>query len=70
MGAETDHDDYDYGNPVECWQCGGEGFVSSCFQEFACMHTDEGCDDCTRRCDICQGEGGWSNDIPGASHVA
>lgn len=43
-------DDYD---EVGCWNCGGEGFVSNCFQEFACMYPDEGCDDCTRRCEVC-----------------
>lgn len=48
---EHEYDD-DYDNS-DCWNCGGEGFVSNCFQEFACMYPDEGCDDCTRRCDVC-----------------
>lgn len=43
-------DDEDDG---DCWQCGGEGFVSNCFEEFACLDPDGGCDLCTRRCDIC-----------------
>lgn len=56
---EVDHDpywDYDeYEN--ECWNCGGEGFVASCFSEYACMYPDEGCDLCTRRCDVCKPAG-------------
>ena len=43
------HDDYD----EECANCGGEGYVSHCFEEWACMHPDEGCDMCMRRCDWC-----------------
>lgn len=43
-----DYDDND------CWNCSGEGFVSNCFEEWACMHPDEGCDLCTRLCDVCQ----------------
>lgn len=37
----------------ECWNCGGEGYVSSCFEECACMDPESGCDLCTRRCDVC-----------------
>lgn len=44
-----DYDDYDR----DCYQCGGEGFYASCFEEWACMYPDEGCDLCTRRCDVC-----------------
>lgn len=44
-------DDFDLG---DCWNCSGEGFVSSCFEEWACMYPDEGCDLCTRLCEICQ----------------
>lgn len=44
-------EDYDEN---DCWNCGGEGFVSNCFQEFACMYPDEGCDDCTKPCDVCR----------------
>lgn len=43
-------DDYD---ETDCANCGGEGVVAHCFQEFACMHPDEGCDLCMRRCDWC-----------------
>ena len=54
MASREDEHEYDddYDNS-DCWNCGGEGFVSNCFQEFACMYPDEGCDDCTRRCDVC-----------------
>lgn len=51
------------GEAVECWNCAGEGFVSSCFEEFACVDPESGCDDCTRYCDICGGRGGWRNTI-------
>jgi len=50
------------GEIIECWNCAGEGFVSSCFEEFACVDPESGCDDCTRRCDICGGKGGWRNE--------
>ena len=43
----------DYDESGDCWNCGGEGFVSNCFTEYACIYPDEGCDECTRRCDIC-----------------
>lgn len=53
MGIEEQHeDDFDY-EDNECWNCGGEGFVSSCFEEWACMYPDEGCDLCTHCCDVC-----------------
>lgn len=37
-----------------CWQCGGEGFVADCFEEWACVDPDYGCDLCLRRCDVCR----------------
>lgn len=40
-----------------CWQCAGEGYIAMCFEEFACLHPEDGCDDCTRACDICHGKG-------------
>ena len=46
-------DDVDYDDNGDCWNCGGDGFVSSCFEEYACIYPDEGCDQCTRRCDVC-----------------
>jgi hypothetical protein len=44
------HDDYE----DECPNCGGEGIVYCCFEEFACIDPDGGCADCARRCDWCQ----------------
>ena len=43
----------------ECYNCGGEGVVCSCYEEWACIDPEEGCDLCARRCDVCQGKGGW-----------
>lgn len=37
----------------ECWNCGGEGFVSNCWTEYACVDPEFGCDECTRPCDVC-----------------
>lgn len=45
--AMMDYDDDD------CFQCGGEGFYTSCFDEGACIDPESGCDLCTHRCDIC-----------------
>lgn len=44
---------------VECWQCGGEGEMAHCFEEFACIDPEYGCEDCIEPCDICNGAGGW-----------
>lgn len=41
----------------ECWQCGGEGIVYDCFEEFACLDPEGGCELCGHRCDICGGDG-------------
>ena len=48
--------DYEW---VECWQCGGEGYIANCWEEYACIDPEGGCDECLERCDICGGEGGW-----------
>lgn len=48
-----DDDFYDEDDTSDCANCGGEGFVSHCFEEWACMYPDEGCDQCMRRCDWC-----------------
>ncbi|PCI03421.1 MAG: hypothetical protein COB78_10715 [Hyphomicrobiales bacterium] len=51
---EPDYSDfYDDDYEDDCWQCGGEGFVSDCHQEFACVDPESGCDLCTRKCDVC-----------------
>jgi len=47
---EYEHDDFEQ----ECWNCHGEGVVSSCFEEWACVDPDEGCHLCIRRCDVCR----------------
>lgn len=43
-------DDFDFG----CPNCGGEGYVYSCFEEFACIDPEGGCDLCMSRCDWCR----------------
>lgn len=45
--------DFDYGEDDDCPNCGGEGFVASCFEEWACIDPEGGCDLCIRRCDWC-----------------
>lgn len=47
----ADYDDYE--DNGDCWNCGGDGWVSHCFEAFACLHPDEGCDLCLKRCDVC-----------------
>ncbi len=37
-----------------CWQCGGDGVVYDCFEEYACIDPEGGCDMCERRCDVCK----------------
>jgi len=49
----TEYDEYDEIDGSDCWNCGGEGYVSNCFEEFACVDPESGCDLCTRRCEIC-----------------
>jgi hypothetical protein len=41
---------------AECWDCGGEGVVYDCFEEWACVDPESGCDECMRRCDVCHGK--------------
>lgn len=36
-----------------CYECGGEGFVSDCVEEWACVDPEYGCDYCTQRCPLC-----------------
>ena len=50
--GETNYEDYEADDPWDCYQCGGEGFVWSCFDGF-CVDAEEGCDDCTRPCPEC-----------------
>lgn len=48
-----DADDYDDWHDDCCYECGGEGFVSDCVEEWACVDPEYGCDYCTRRCPLC-----------------
>ena len=50
-----------FGDWVDCWRCGGEGETFDCFDGF-CADADIGCDMCTKKCDICDGKGGWEPD--------
>lgn len=43
----------DFIDEEECWNCGGEGYVYNCFEEYACVDPEGGCDECMRRCDVC-----------------
>jgi hypothetical protein len=54
------HPDYDdHSGWIDCWQCGGEGEIADCWEEYACIDPESGCDLCMKRCDICGGMGGW-----------
>lgn len=55
LRAYGDYDDYD--DDPDCWECGGDGYVSSCHTEYACVDPEGGCDECTRTCNICHGRG-------------
>lgn len=53
---QTYLDDFEYDDHydgAECWNCGGEGYVYSCVEEYACIDPEGGCDYCARRCDVC-----------------
>jgi len=51
------------GDWIDCWQCGGEGELADCWEEYACVDPESGCDLCLRRCDVCRGKGGWDPDL-------
>lgn len=48
-------EDYDLDGPDDrdCPNCGGEGFVAHCWEEWACIDPEGGCDDCLQPCDWC-----------------
>lgn len=46
-------DEFDDFDDHDCWNCSGEGFVYDCFEEYACIDPESGCDMCGRRCDVC-----------------
>lgn len=52
LAAYDDWDDYHDHDDEDCWNCGGDGYVSDCFDGM-CVDAESGCDDCTRRCDVC-----------------
>lgn len=49
----ADYHGFDDDDGGECWNCAGEGFVANCFEEYACVDPEGGCDLCLRRCEIC-----------------
>lgn len=50
----SDIDDHDYEDlDDQCPNCLGEGVVADCFEEFACIYPEDGCDLCMRKCDWC-----------------
>lgn len=51
--VERDEDDFADDEP-DCWNCGGEGVIYSCFEEYACIDPESGCDLCERRCEVCR----------------
>lgn len=48
-----DYLNYEDDMGVDCWNCGGEGFVSNCQDEVGCVDPDSGCELCMRRCNVC-----------------
>lgn len=58
-------DDHDYSEFVECWDCGGDGGRASCMSDCCPFEGgEEMCDEpaCWRRCDVCEGKGGWARE--------
>lgn len=50
--------DDEYEEPSEeCWDCGGDCQIAHCFEEFACIDPEGGCNQCLRRCETCGGKG-------------
>lgn len=37
----------------DCPDCGGDGWIYCCFEEWACVDPEGGCKDCERRCMEC-----------------
>lgn len=44
---------------IDCWQCWGEGGWHDCGESTCCCSAP---DELTKRCDVCDGEGGWMGD--------
>ena len=34
----------------DCPECGGDGYTYDCFEEWACIDPESGCEECSRRC--------------------
>lgn len=45
----VDYNDFD----EACGNCGGDGYYYDCFEEYACIDPEGGCDLCMHRCDWC-----------------
>lgn len=64
-GRQEVSDYFDYAPWTECWECGGEGRVNVGCIDGACLDQDDPhCPDCSRRCDVCHGKGGWMEGDP------
>ena len=37
----------------DCPECGGDGYIYDCFEEWACIDPEGGCSECARRCLWC-----------------
>jgi hypothetical protein len=48
-----------------CPNCGGEGVIYMCLEEYACIDPEGGCDMCARRCDWCAAQGKEDTDEKG-----
>jgi hypothetical protein len=51
--SDDAYEDYDGSFDGGCYECGGEGFVSNCVSDYACIDPEYGCDLCTYECDLC-----------------
>jgi hypothetical protein len=52
----SDSDPHNHDDDLDgdtCPNCGGDGYVYNCFEEYACVDPEGGCDLCMRRCDWC-----------------
>lgn len=60
-------DEHYDGEPIECWQCYGQGVLAGCFEDTCvCLGHPEDPNDCCAptRCDVCHGKGGWIHREP------
>lgn len=73
MTIQEEYDGDDYSEFVDCYECGGDGGRASCMSDCCPFEGgEEMCDEpaCWRRCDICEGKGGWKREEPDATQVA